>query len=183
MSMVHTAWMGNYPLLLIPDVIWTAIQQGYAHRCDILVGLPVQEHNVSRPLQLTVGINKTVINELRICWEVQRGRSFNLHSQFSTSGPQERAVANLSLMHSALDYDYVCVPTYGIPTITVTGTLVLDQFISAASGECDIKFWKSIYHCYADKTPTTFSPNGWILHCFHSTRSKGIYVRSTYMLE
>ena len=39
---------------------------------------------------------------------------------------------------------------------------VLDQFISAASGEVDQKFWKSIYHCYGDKTPATFSSSGWI---------------------
>ena len=29
-SAVHTVWVGNYPLVLTPDVIWTAIQQGQA---------------------------------------------------------------------------------------------------------------------------------------------------------
>ena len=100
-------------------------------------------------------------------------------------------MAHLSLMHS-LDFDHVCVPVCAIPTITVTGTKddwtllrdnalmlaskcsdeardwgtvlrpVLDQFISVASGEFDQKFWKSIYHCYADKTSTTFSSSGWV---------------------
>jgi hypothetical protein len=111
---------------------------------------------------------------------------------FSTSGEQEKAVANLSLMRAHVkDYNYVHVPAYGIPTITLTGTKddwtllrdsalalaskctnvpewsqvlkpVLDQFVSAASGEVDQKFWKSIYHCYMDKAYSKFTSSGWI---------------------
>ena len=118
-------------------------------------------------------------------------------------------MANLSLMNACVrvyNYSHIDVPTYGIPSITVTGTRrdwtllcdnalalvnkfhrvnvqanhgtmvwswskvlkpVLDQFISAASGEFDQKFWRSIYHC------TSATSIGWIFALFPCIQKDG----------
>ena len=200
-SAVHTAWVGNYPLVLTPDVIWTAIQQGQARDSSFVrpsKAVPTGTSIVPAAVKgkkrriYTTGANHwpdTIQNFTR---KLKEADPSTCTPSFSTSGQQEKAVAQLSLMNAHVKgYDYIYVHAYGIPTITLTGTKddwtllrdnaitlaskctnvpewsqvlkpVLDQFISAASGEVDQKFWKSIYHCYGDKTPATFSSSGWI---------------------
>ena len=197
-SAVHTAWVGNYPLVLTPDVIWTAIQQGQARDSSFVppsaLGLGKKHQND------TIGLGQKRCIDATGAYRLGRFQSFTKKLKeadpstctpsFSTSGEQEKAVAQLSLMN-AHNYDYTYVHAYGIPTITLTGTKddwtllrdsalalaskctnapewsevlkpVLNQFISAASGEVDQKFWKSIYHCYGDKTYSKFTSSGWI---------------------
>ena len=197
-SAVHTAWVGNYPLVLTPDVIWTAIQQGYAKNGsftgpdktsvpDTNTATDPVSTITSSTQSLRIQVGSNALGTDNYWHDVFQGFSKKIIEadpstctpSFSTSGPQERAVAHLSLMN-ACGYGYVYEPTYGIPTITVTGTKedwtllcdnaltlaskctnaqdwskalkpVLDQFISAASGEFDQKFWRSIYHCFGVK--------------------------------
>ena len=202
-SAVHTAWVGNYPLVLTPDVIWTAIQQGQARDSSFVPpseAVPSDtETDTSVPAVKgkkrridTTGANHWPDTIQNFTKKLKEADPSTCTPSFSTSGQQEKAVAQLSLMRAHVeDYDYIYVHAYGIPTITLTGTKddwmllrdsalalaskctkvpewsqvlkpVLDQFISAASGEVDQKFWKSIYHCYGDKTSATFSSSGWI---------------------
>ena len=197
-SAVHTAWVGNYPLVLTPDVIWTAIQQGQARDSSfvpppMILGVGQTKRNVSvvRRIDAT-GSDHWPDKFQSFTKKLKEADPSTCTPSFSTSGEQEKAVAQLSLMNVHVkDYNYVHVPAYGIPTITLTGTKddwtllrdsalalaskctnapewsevlkpVLNQFISAASGEVDQKFWKSIYHCYGDTAVATFSSSGWI---------------------
>ncbi len=94
-------------------------------------------------------------------------------SEFSTTTPTERAVSEIVLMDTFHPYfDYWCVTLCGIPEITLTGTVedwksirqraekfaefdlawwvnallpILDQFVAAASGNVEQKFWQSFY--------------------------------------
>ena len=92
---------------------------------------------------------------------------------FSTTGLVERAVADLTLMDGMKSYfKYGVMTLCGIPRVTLTGTVedwrsirtraenlsefecdwwikslvpVLDQFVAAAEGNPDIKFWDTLY--------------------------------------
>ena len=94
-------------------------------------------------------------------------------SKFSTTGQVEKATSELVLMDSMKSYFKYAVRTLcGIPNVTLTGTVddwkgirvraenlaefdldwwitpllpVLDQFVKAAEGKADIKFWDSMY--------------------------------------
>ena len=238
-SAVHTAWVGNYPLVLTPDVIWTAIQQGYAKNgsftgpdktsvpdTNTATGPVSISTSSTQSLRIQVGSNALGTDNY---WhDVFQGFSKKIKEadpstctpSFSTSDPQERAVAHLSLMNACGYAGYVYEPTYGIPTITVTGTKedwtllcdnaltlaskctnaqdwsevlkpVLDQFISAASGEFDQKFWRSIYHCFGVKYKNTLNTfgaveeqfaesSGWIFALLPFLRVAGIEFAYNY---
>ena len=229
-SAIHTAWVGNYPLVLTPDVIWTAIQQGQARDSSFVPPseavptgtsiVPAAVKGKKRRIDTTGSSDHWPDTIQNFTKKLKEADPSTCTPSFSTSGQQqEKAVANLSLMNVHVkDYDYTYVHAYGIPTITLTGTEddwtllrdsalalaskctnapewsqvlkpVLDQFISAASGEVDQKFWKSIYHCYGDKTPAAFSSSGWIfaflpfvVSTFISCPSRRNDTRSTYTL-
>lgn len=94
-------------------------------------------------------------------------------SKFSTTGPIEKAASELVLMDSMKSYfKYGVMTLCGIPNITLTGTVedwtdirtraenlaeyeldwwlkslspVLDQFVRAAEGKADIRFWDTMY--------------------------------------
>ena len=196
-SAVHTAWVGNYPLVLTPDVIWTAIQQGQARDSSFVPPSTVDTLGVGQIKSVVIRIDATGSDHWPDMFQsftkkLKEADPSICTPSFSTSGQKDKAVAQLSLMNAHVKgYDYVHVPAYGIPTITLTGTKddwtllrdsalvlaskctnvpewsqvlkpVLDQFISAASGEVDQKFWESIYHCCGDTAAMMFSSSGWI---------------------
>jgi len=114
---------------------------------------------------------------------------------FSTTGPVERAASEIVLLDSMQKYftyklgRVIC----GIPTITLEGTPadwrsiverlhgfmaldlewwltplrpILQQFLDAANGEVDLRFWRSIYRVYQPDQPCSpASALGWI-HLF-----------------
>lgn len=115
-----------------------------------------------------------------------------LTPNFTTTGAVERAAAQVVLMDCFKQYfRYVSVCICGIPEITLTGTVedwkllrekavslaayelewwidelrpVLDQFVAAAAGEVDRKFWSAIYKL--QQAYGVFYINGWVVTLF-----------------
>lgn len=184
---VHTAYEHHYPLVLTPDAIWMCIAQGFvqhvtlnaeelrhrfvAHkgkeellvRCDHFVkgsaSNPWPEVFEKFSAQIRVSVGEEVFDMLT--------------PSFTTTGPVERAAAQLVVMDTFKEYfQYRCCTSCGIPEITLEGTPedwralkekaaalgafelswwtdslapVLDQFVEAVSGSVDQEFWSSIY--------------------------------------
>jgi hypothetical protein len=126
---------------------------------------------------------------------------------FSTTGPIEKAASELVLMDSMKSYFKYAVRTLcGIPSVTLTGTVddwrsirtraenfsefdldwwvkslipTLDQFIKAAEGNPDIKFWDSMYKLEGMSGGPYCS--GWANTLFpYLTDYKGIMVKNKY---
>ncbi|PYM26399.1 MAG: hypothetical protein DMD78_04310 [Candidatus Rokuibacteriota bacterium] len=115
-----------------------------------------------------------------------------LRPTFSTTGPTEQAAADIVLLDTMQSYfDYVLLSFCGIPAITLEGTVadwqsiarrardlarfdlgwwidvltpILDQFVEAASGRADRRFWQSI--CRVDDTSGGPFTSGWIVAFF-----------------
>jgi hypothetical protein len=111
---------------------------------------------------------------------------------FSTTGPTERAASEIALLDSMRAYFHYLHTTVnsGIPAITLEGTLadwqaiverlegfaplglewwlaplrpILQQFPSAAAGNVDLAFWKSMHRIYhSDEASNADSGVGWI---------------------
>ena len=138
-----------------------------------------------------------------------------LTPSFSTTTPVEKAAAQVVLMNTFKTYfNYAILCICGIPAITLQGTVrdweilkekvsalteydlnwwvdslipILDQFISAASGNIDCDFWHKIYQQHGGKHPYSPGPyvTGWILSFFpyYESRNNGSYVlvRNEYL--
>src|SRR5215510_13339889 len=127
-------------------------------------------------------------------------------ASFSTTGPVERAASELVLMSAMKSYfDLTMVTLCGIPAITLLGTVedwrairrraevfaefdladwvkvllpVLDQFVAAASGKVDLKFWRSIYK-HSDQSGGPYV-TGWINVLFPYLNKIDILKRPDY---
>ena len=186
-SAVHNAYASHYPLVLTPDHIWMCIAQGLSQHVnanpDKLRNLFV-EHEGKK--ELHVRRDDFVKGSPDNPWpevfeefseQIQKhvgGKTHDLLTpNFTTTGPTERAAAQVVLMDTFKEYfGYVFHTLCGIPEITLEGTiddwkklrekaldlaqydldwwikalkLILDQFVKAASGEIDTKFWSSVY--------------------------------------
>ena len=184
---VHTAYEHHYPLVLTPDAIWMCIAQGFAQHVT-LNAEELRHHFVTHEgkKELVVRCDRFVKGSASNPWpevfeqfSVQIRTSVgekvygNLTPSFTTTGPVERAAAQLVVMDTFKEYfQYRCCTSCGIPEITLEGTPedwgalremaaalgayelswwtdslapVLDQFVEAASGRVDQEFWSSIY--------------------------------------
>ena len=111
-----------------------------------------------------------------------------LRPTFSTTGPTEQAAADIVLLDTMQSYfDYVLLSFCGIPAITLEGTVadwqsiarrardlarfdlgwwidvltpILDQFVEAASGRADRRFWQSICRVGDDFCTMAYDPVG-----------------------
>ena len=133
-----------------------------------------------------------------------------LTPEFSTTGPTEKAAAQVVLMDSFKEYfDYTFTTLCGIPEITLEGTVddwkklrdrvlglaqydldwwitavkpVLDQFIAAASGSVDREFWSDFYK--EDGGSGEPYITGWICTLFpYCITGKGINLSSNPYLS
>jgi len=183
---VHQAFYKHYPLILSPDIIWLAIAQGFANHVN-QDPEKVRKHFVDFKGKETITISRpefvkgsplndwpSVFPEFAqaIGGFIGKDAVEMVTCNFSTSGPTERIVSQITLMDTVQHYfEYEMVCGCGIPSIGLRGTNedwksirakaeklqrfglewwlkellpVLDQFVNAAQGKQDTKFWRAI---------------------------------------
>lgn len=183
---VHTAYALHYPLALTPDMIWLLIAQGFAAH----VGLNAERlrgkfvrHAGQAPIR--VRRDDFVKGDAANPWpevfgafsdgiaeHIGRQRDLVV-CDFSTTGPCERAAAEVVLMDAMKHYfRYELHTMCGIPEVTLEGTPddwrsirrraraleeyelgwwieglgpVLDQLVATAEGRPDVRFWETFF--------------------------------------
>ncbi len=188
LAAVHIAFSEHLPLTLSPDMIWLAIVQGFGRH----VGLHAEQLRE----RIMGAARKTTIEYVHpedtldnVCWPevfAQYAGAVHHHagpladvleSDFSTTGPVEKAASQVALMGVFKPYiRYVMTCICGIPTITLEGTPAdwrrlqgklahlrgydadwwVDQlepvaahFVSAAEGTIDTGWWRQIYKLHS----------------------------------
>lgn len=172
---VAKAFAEHRPLVLTPDAIWLTIARGIAQHVKLhaeeLRPLLVR-HEGKKRLEVVVDgpIDWAHVAEL---FAKQIGDT-TFECDFSTSTDVERLAGRVALMDAYSPYYafwVVCV--CGIPSITLTGTVddwrkirarvddlsvlglgkwvrslapIMDEFVNAASGNANRKFWQRIYN-------------------------------------
>jgi hypothetical protein len=206
------AYADRRPIALSPDMIWLLICQGAAHHINANAE-ELRHHFVQHPGRFTLEVKRdevtgfqkgsldnTLPKVLHGFSEQLRDQSGPAHdlfiSSFSTTGPAERAAAEIVLLDSMQKYFYYLhtVMVCGIPAFTLEGTPadwqsivqrvegfsdfdlewwlaalrpVLRQFADAASGEVDTGFWSKIYRIHhPDEFCAPGSATGWICILF-----------------
>ena len=211
-SAVHTAFSLHYPLVLSPDALWLVIAQGFAQHINAN-SEQLRKRFVQHQGKKAIEIRKDSIflGSQSNDWEgaldqfsegvrVEVGDEVHhlLTPTFSTTGPVEKAAAQIVLMNCFQDYfNYRLVCICGLPEITLEGTVedwcqlrdkamalgqyelqwwtehlrpILDQFVNAASGKVDRKFWSSIYKL--EQAYGHYTVNGWVVDLFPYIRTK-----------
>lgn len=213
---IHAAFSQHYPLVLTPDAIWLCIVQGLAHHVSAhseklrrrFVAHEEEEDKQPVTIKRDDFIKGSPINNWPETFEafsdeVRRHVGEETHDRlspnFSTTGPVERAAAQVVLMDCFRQYFcYKMVCICGIPSITLKGTPddwkllrqkvveligtemewwvdalqpILDQFVEAASGKVDRKFWSSIYKL--EEAYGESYINGWIVALFPYLHTSG----------
>ena len=205
LAAVHAAFSNHYPLVLSPDVIWICIAQGMAQHINANPE-KLRRRFVSHEGKETL----TVKNDFKkgspanpwpeafdqFSQEIKMHIGGEMHDlltpNFTTTGPVERAAAQIVLMDCFKQYFcYRMVCICGIPEITLKGSVedwkllrekavslaaydlewwidalrpILDQFVAAASGQVDKPFWSSIYKL--KKAYGRDVINGWVVTLF-----------------
>lgn len=181
----HLSFARHYPLVLSPDAIWLAIAQGFATHVEANAeGL--RKHFVQHEGQKTIlHMNNYKKGDPNNPWpesfkffsdEIEKhiGKKRDLLvSNFSTTGPIEKAASEVVLMGAMKDYfKYREMTLCGIPEITLLGTVddwknvrarastlaefelswwtdallpILDHFVNASQGRANASFWDSFY--------------------------------------
>ena len=203
---VHTAYDNHYPLVLSPDHIWMCIVQGFAthvnQNAENLRNLFVEHEGkktiIVRRDDFVKGSPHNpwpeVFSEFSVQIRSHIGEKTHdlLTPTFTTTGPVEKAAAEIVLMDAFKEYfSYRLRTLCGIPEITLEGTVddwkqlreralglaqfdlqwwidplkpILDQFVAAVEGHIDKSFWSSIYK----QTGGSGGPfiSGWIVTLF-----------------
>ena len=185
---VHTAYDQHYPLVLSPDMIWQCVAQGFA------IHVNKNTEKLRHMFVENEGKTKIIVERNRSYsrgnpdndWEgvfgdfseeIRKNVGDEIHSlltpEFSTTGPVERAAAQIVLMDAFKEYfEYELHTLCGIPQITLEGTVddwkklrektlslakfdlkwwidamepILNEFVKAAGGKVCTDFWKHIY--------------------------------------
>ena len=186
MAAVHLSFEDHYPLILTPDAVWLTIAQGFGTHINVNAE-KLRKRFVNHEGKQMIMIERDNFvkgspnNDWQGCFsefsdELSKfiGKKRDLMvSNFSTTGPIEKAASELVLMDSMKSYfKYACRTLCGIPNITLTGTVedwtdirtraenlaeyeldwwlnslspVLDQFVRASEGRADIQFWDRMY--------------------------------------
>ena len=203
---VHIAFDNHYPLSISPDHIWMCIAQGFSSHvnanADKLRNMFV-EHEGKKTL--TVRRNDFIKGDPNNPWpevfnefseQIRQFFGAETHDlltpDFTTTGPNEKAAAQVVLMDTLKDYFQFQFRTdCGIPEITLEGTLddwkklrdktlglarydlewwikplkpILDQFVDAVSGKIDINFWCNMYKRHSESGGPYIT--GWIIALF-----------------
>ena len=199
------AFNHHKPIVLSPDIIWLLIAQGFTQHMSIYsealrdkfvqhegkVALEVQanhflkgQHNdwASVFPQFSSQIRGFLGDQVVDC----------LTPSFSTTGPIEKAVFELTLMNAFADYfEFGMISWCGIPEVTLLGEVedwkqlkehmqklkeyelawwvdallpILDEFVRASEGNANVAFWKSMYK-YDSMSGGPFV-TGWVLKFF-----------------
>jgi hypothetical protein len=183
---VHMAFVDHRPLRLSPDAVWLLICQAVANHVNVhaeelrprlvrhegKIQIVVQRNDFVKgspenPWPEVFGAFSTKIRE-------HLGPAINLFlPAFSTTGPVERASAEVVLLDAMQSYfQYVVRTRCGIPAITLEGTAedwqslgeraeafadlglvrwvetlrpILRQFVRASQGDVEKPFWRSLY--------------------------------------
>lgn len=221
---LHAAFTDHRPVVLSPDVIWLTITQGFAQHINAnaerLRSMLVQHDG---KLQLKVERHDFVKGSPENPWqEVFQEFSAKIQehlgathglivSDFSTTGPVERAASEITLMDSMQAFfGYEVCTLCGIPNITLEGTVqdwrriaervqefrrfeldwwvrflepILEQFVAAAGGNVDQGFWDSIYKWHGPKGSGSPHVTGWIKDFFPYLSSFSLTPESNLILE
>ena len=183
---VHQAFTDHRPLSLSPDMIWLMICQGVASHINFHAE-KLRPRFVSHQGKLAIQVRRDdfvkgspenpwseVFNEFSMQIRDHVGPKIDLFlPAFSTTGPVERAAAEVVLLDAMQPYfEYDLYTGCGIPSITLEGTPedwmtlsvraqglrelglglwidvlapILDQFTRAALGDVEPTFWRSLY--------------------------------------
>ena len=183
---VDTAFRYHLPLALSPDHVWLLLTQGFAQHV-VRNAESLRDQFVPHDQQATIQVHRDDLQQLppdapwdevidEIAAEIRKhiGKRRDLIvANFSTTGPLERIVSQVSLMEAVSPYfEYLVVTLCGIPSITLTGCQrdwqsirerawalgdfglktwvdalvpILDHFVQAFDGQVDQDFWRSIY--------------------------------------
>lgn len=183
---VNTAYDQHLPLVFSPDMIWLAISQGLSnHITNNAEQLRHQFVDFDGKKELIVLENAFRKGNPNNNWPHMFGEFSKqlagyigkkrdlIVSNFSTTGPVERAASEIVLMESMSKYfDYTCMTMCGIPEITLLGTTadwqdiqararsiaefdlswwsdrldpILQEFVNASQGKVNVKFWQNTY--------------------------------------
>jgi hypothetical protein len=200
------AFNDHRTLTLSPDTIWLMIAQGFANHVNANAG-QLRERLVRHQGKLNLDIRRDdFIKESpenpwpevfeafaeQIREHVGDEAHALLRPSFSTTGPAERAAADVVLLATMQSYfSYTLYTLCGIPAIALEGTVedwrrvaararalaafdlgwwidalapILDEFVAAASGRVNRRFWQSI--CKIDESSGGPFTNGWITAFF-----------------
>ena len=208
---VHMAFSDHRPLVISPDMIWLLIAQAFANHVNAnSQALRSQFVSHEGKAKITVCFDHFVKGSPHNDWPrafatlsegVRSHIGAETHNlilpRFSTTGPVERAAAEVALLDAMQSYfDYVMVTICGIPRIYLQGTVddwkmiaqraqalaafglqwwvnslepILQEFVRAAEGKADRSFWKSIYKLTEGYGKSWI--NGWITLFFPYLRS------------
>jgi hypothetical protein len=182
----HRAFMKHHPLCLLPDTIWLMTIHGVANHINVHAE-KLRSRFVSYEGRIRIEVRRDdfikgspenawseVFDEFSAQIRDHIGPEIDLFlPAFSTTGPVERAAADVVLLDAMQSYfEYVVLSECGIPTIILEGTQedwktlvervqgfrefgleswidvlspILDQFARASQGDVDQPFWRSIY--------------------------------------
>jgi hypothetical protein len=202
---VHRAFMDHRPLCLSPDMIWLMIIQGVAHHINAHAE-ELRPRFVSNQGKITIEVRRDdfvkgspenpwseVFNEFSMQIHDHVGEKIQLFvPTFSTTGPVEKAAAEVVLLDAMQSYfEYVLHTLCGIPSITLDGTHndwkaiaqrmqnlrdlglgswldvlepILSQFVRASLGDVDSAFWQSLYRLNGQSGGPVIT--GWITAFF-----------------
>ena len=208
-SAVNLAYAQHYPLVLSPDAIWMCITQGFSQHVNAnaeKLRKMFVEHEGKK--EIVVRRDEFIKGSPDNSWpdvfdefseQIRKHVGDKAHElltpEFSTTGPTEKAAAQVVLMDSFKEYfSYTCMTLCGIPEITLEGTVddwrklrdrvlglatydlawwitalkpVLDQFVAAASGSVDREFWSNFYKRHGGSGGPYIT--GWICTLFPYT--------------
>ena len=203
---VNLAYSKHYPLAISPDDIWLCIAQGFAAHVNANAER-LRHHFVEFEGKKEISIRRDgfVKGSPDNPWEgafsefsdqIKDHIGEKTHSllspTFTTTGPTQKAAAEIVLMNAFKQYfDFKLYTMCGIPEVILKGTVddwkqlrekalelaqfeldwwitglspVLDQLVATAEGQIDNNFWSSMYK----KTGGSGGPyiTGWILKLF-----------------
>jgi hypothetical protein len=184
---VHLAFNEHRPLVLSPDILWLLVAQGFANHINANAE-ELRSKFVKHSGKATIAVRRDdfikgspenpwpdVFGEFSSCIREHVGATTHdqLLPNFSTTGPAERAAAEVVLLDAMQSFfSYECHTMCGIPQITLEGTAddwevlaertrglgqfglgwwtealapILDEFVAASRGQVNARFWGSIY--------------------------------------
>ncbi len=183
---VHQAFMDHLPLSLSPDMIWLTICQGVAHHVNAHAE-ELRPRLVRHRGRVQIDVRRDdffkgspenpwpeVFCEFSAKVREHVGPAIDLFlPDYSTTGPAERAAAEVVLLDAMQSYfEYTLHTLCGIPAVTLEGTTadwealseraegfaefglgrwigvlrpILRQFVRASQGDVEPAYWRSLY--------------------------------------
>lgn len=207
----HRAYDRHYGLSLSPDDLWVTITQGFAsiinNDPEAFRGKFVTHEGKK---EIRIRRDEFVMGEFGNDWQgcfgefsaairdhIGTDKHTLLVSDFTTTGPMEKAISELTLMDTVQAYfEYVVETRCGIPNITLRGTTedwkkletkvaglaqfgdlewwlksvraIVAQFVAASEGNVDATFWEKLYK--GKNESGGINMTGWILQLLPYTK-------------